>query len=115
MGWETISAIVALLAFLFTAFIEWPRFKARLDESRSTLQNLCVLFYLIGLLIVIVGLIGSVLASSLSWVLLAGLLVMGVSGAIVWALERDIAWTIMAIALIIFAVVGLVINLAGLL
>lgn len=31
--WEAINAIVAILAFLFMIFIEWPRFKTRLAEA----------------------------------------------------------------------------------
>jgi hypothetical protein len=39
MNWEMVSAIVATVVFLFTLFIEWPRFKARLTESRSAVST----------------------------------------------------------------------------
>jgi hypothetical protein len=36
MDWEMVSAIVAILALLFGIFMEWPRFRTRLNETRDT-------------------------------------------------------------------------------
>jgi len=108
--WEIVSAIVGLFSLLFTAFIEWPRFRSRLNESRVGLQNLYILLYLVGCLLVIFGLISSISIYALNPVLLIGLLIMGISGGIVWALQKDIAWTILALMITIFSATGLVVN-----
>jgi hypothetical protein len=37
--WSAVNGIAAALALLFAVFIEWPRFRMRLSESRSTINN----------------------------------------------------------------------------
>ena len=39
MNWEALSAIFAIITFLFTIFLEWPRFKTRLTEASSGLRR----------------------------------------------------------------------------
>jgi hypothetical protein len=57
MTWDIISAIATLAAFIFTVFIEWPRFKERLkqsapsDTSLMAFASICVM---IGSIIVLI-------------------------------------------------------------
>lgn len=59
--WSALGAIVALLTFFFSIFLEWNRYKKRIDESKGFFYNISKLLYnilmSISILIMLIGLI----------------------------------------------------------
>jgi hypothetical protein len=62
MNWEMVSAIVAVLAFFLTFFVEWPRFKVRLTESTTGTDYIGWVLILLGCLLMLPFSIGWLLA-----------------------------------------------------
>jgi len=60
MTWDSISAIATLAAFIFTVFIEWPRFKERLKQSAPSAASIMVSAFvcvMIGSILVLVWMV----------------------------------------------------------
>ena len=51
MNWEMIGSIFTVITFLFTVYIEWPRFQERLAQSTHSISRGLMLLIPIGLFV----------------------------------------------------------------
>lgn len=115
MPWEAINAIIAIFAFLFMVFLEWPRFSARLRESRLLQESrqdpdvtgMKTLGF--GLGVVLFGLIWRLWISPTTLLVFLGLLLLGLAGVIQMILDETTKLLgLVSLALIFFGLAGIV-------